>query len=112
MWPLLDHRVGDIGVPFQTPESKARQQIILESGERFAGPDRIVQLIECNDRALWHSREKCAKCGASRLVKVAIDEQQAHNNVWMGFNKCRCGLRDVAGDELHFWQMSKKPIAI
>src|SRR5437867_683028 len=78
---LFDDRISDVRIPLEALQPESVQPDGLEERACLARPDRVVQLVEGEHRALRHSRQKMLKSRFRRLVQIAIHEQHADNQV-------------------------------
>src|SRR5690348_10502041 len=93
-----DLRKAEVRVVGQPLDPKCADAGGVQERLRLAGPQRVVELVEDEERALRHPWQEVLERNSRRLVQVEIEEQQAHNQVRMRFDEARDGYRRVSAD--------------
>src|SRR5436309_6227996 len=78
---LLDLREGDVRIPLEPCQPESVQSDSFQESKRLPGPQWVVELIEGDHSALghpWHERLDGSLRG---LVEVAVQKQQADDEV-------------------------------
>src|SRR3989442_216771 len=75
-------------------------------------PQRVVELVEGDDRALRHPRHEMLERHLRRLVQVEVHEEQAHHEVGVVGDEGRNRLRGVALDELDLRDVAEEAVLV
>src|SRR5688500_10837613 len=96
----LEDGVGDVRVPLEPLQLEIADTDCVEDGARFAGPDRIVELIQRDHRALRHTGQQVFDSRLRGLVEIDVKKQKTHHQVWVFLYESGHRLDEVAFNEV------------
>ena len=110
--PLFDGSVRDVRIPFEPTKMKVLKYAEVQGGPRLTWPHGIVQLVECYDRALRHSRKQGFQRAFRWFVQINVEEKKAHDYVRILFYEPWQRLHHVAFDKLNLWNVPQETVTI
>src|SRR5260370_8496490 len=105
-------RKSDVRVELQQLQMQLAQSDGIDERVRLAWPQRIVQLIERNDRALRHPWHEILQRHLGRLVQVEIQKEEAHDQVGMIRDESGNRLGGIAFDELDLGDVTEESVPV
>src|SRR5579885_1262167 len=93
---LLDLGECYVRIPVESLKTERTQAERVEGGKGFSRPDRVVEFVENEQSAFGHPRHEVPQRRLGWFVKVAVNEEQADDQVRMFFEKSGNGVANVA----------------
>src|ERR1700736_519101 len=103
---------GDVGIELDPLEPQVSDPQGLEQRPRLARPDRVVELVERQNRAARHPRHEDLERVPRRFVEIEVQEEQADHQVRMGLDEFRDGAHRIALDQLDLLHVPEKPVLV
>src|SRR5919198_1322004 len=103
---------SDVRVELHSLELQAAHTDHVHERLGLARPQRVVELVEGQDRAFGHARNEVFEGRSCGLVKVEVEEQKADDDVRMVGDEGRDRLGGVALDQFDLADVAQKTVLV